>query len=179
MNLQRNNETRGRAGMTLVEMMIAITAGLMVIAVVGQLTLYTARSFVALGNYDALDQASQNALDTLSRDIRQTKALLPLGSTNQLVFQDWDGAQLTYTYDPAARTFTRTKNGQSKVLLTQCDVWTYSLYQRNVSNSFSFYSTSDVTTAKLIALNWKCSRQILQKKVNTESVQTATIVMRN
>ena len=32
---------------------------------------------------------------------------------------------------------------------------------------------------KLVDLNWRCSRQILQQKVNTESVQTAKIVIRN
>jgi hypothetical protein len=30
-----------------------------------------------------------------------------------------------------------------------------------------------------VDVSWKCSRQILGEKVNTESVQTAKIVMRN
>ena len=34
------------------------------------------------------------------------------------------------------------------------------------------------TGAKLIKLNWTCSRTILGQAVNTESVQTAKIVMR-
>src|SRR5262245_28938579 len=183
MNLQRNItsskiETSRRSGMTLVEMMIAVLAASAVMAVVAQLTLYTARSFVALGNYDALDQASQNALDILSRDVRQTRTLTSF-TTNQLIFQDFDGGQLIFTWDPSTRTFTRRKGTQTKVLLQQCDFLAFTIYQRNVSNDFSFYKATTPDTAKLIALNWRCSRQILQKKVNTESVQTATIVMRN
>jgi hypothetical protein len=33
--------------------------------------------------------------------------------------------------------------------------------------------------AKLVDVSWLCSRKILGRKVNTESVQTAKIVMRN
>jgi hypothetical protein len=164
--------------MTLVEMMIAVTAGLAMMAVVAQLTMFTAKSFVALGNYDELDQASLNALDILSRDVRQARNLTAF-TTNQLTFMDYDGSALIFTWDPTARTFTRRKGTQTKVLLQQCDFLTFSVYQRNPSNNFSFWPASTPDQAKLIALNWRCSRQILQKKVNTESVQTATIVMRN
>jgi hypothetical protein len=37
----------------------------------------------------------------------------------------------------------------------------------------------DLTICKVINMNWKCSRAILQQKINTESVQTAQIVLRN
>jgi prepilin-type N-terminal cleavage/methylation domain-containing protein len=176
--LSSRKETSRRSGWTLVEMLIAVTAGSIVLLAVAQLTLFTAKSFVALGNYDALDQSSQNALDILSKDIRQTQALTSF-STNQLVFKDWDGSVISFTWDPNARTFTRTKGGQSKVLLQQCDFLSFSMYQRVCSNNFVWNTTTDPKLAKLIALNWKCSRQIFQRKVNTESVQTATIVRRN
>src|ERR1041385_3261271 len=91
--------TNGRSGMTLVEMMVAVVAATLVMAVVAQLTLYTARSFVALGNYDTLDQASLNAIDIMSRDIRQTRGLTSF-ATNQLIFVDYDGGQLTYLWNP-------------------------------------------------------------------------------
>ena len=69
-----------------------------------------ARSFVALSNYNDLDQASRNALDTMSREIRQTRSLTSY-ATNQLVFQDFDGAQLTYVWNPSpsVRTLSRIK----------------------------------------------------------------------
>lgn len=37
----------------------------------------------------------------------------------------------------------------------------------------------DLSLCKLIKVYWKCSRNILGQKVNTESVQAAQIVLRN
>jgi prepilin-type N-terminal cleavage/methylation domain-containing protein len=165
-------------GMTLVEMLIAVAIGSLVFAAIGKLTLFTARSFVALGNYNDLDNASRNALDTLSREIRQTKALTQY-NTNKLVFTDYDGLSLTYEWDATARTLTRSKSGQVQVLLRQCDSLMFGKSQRNPSNNFGFYASTDAKTTKLIDVSWRCSRQIFQKKVNTESVQTAKIVIRN
>ena len=116
----------------------------------------------------------------MSHDIRQTRSLTSF-TTNQLVFEDYDGGQLRFFWNPApnARTLTRIKGAQTKVLLQQCDYLSFSVFQRNPSNGFYFFPAATPATAKLVAVNWRCSRQILQQKVNTESVQTATIVIRN
>jgi len=63
---------RTRSGGSLLEMMITSSVGMIVMAAVASLSLFTARSFVASGNYADLDRASFVALDTLSRDIRQS-----------------------------------------------------------------------------------------------------------
>ncbi|HLP76194.1 MAG TPA: hypothetical protein VK327_04685, partial [Candidatus Paceibacterota bacterium] len=76
-------------------------------------------------------------------------------------------------------TLSRVKNGQTTVLLRQCDYLCFGIFQRNPSNDFNFYPASSWTSAKLVNVSWRCSRQIFQKKVNTESVQTARIVIRN
>jgi len=175
-----NRKKIGCRAMTLVELMVAVTIGAIILAAVGKLSLFTARSFVALGNYSDLDQASRNALDIMSREIRQTRALTTY-ATNQLIFQDYDGAQLTYVWDPNPNvlTLSRIKGAQTKVLLRQCDFLSFGIYQRNPSNNFNFYPVASPAAAKLINVSWRCSRQIFQKKVNTESVQTAKIVIRN
>jgi len=166
------------SGMTLPEMMIAVLVGSIVFAAVATLSIFGARSFVAMGNYADLDQASRNALDVMSRDIRQTKALNTFSAT-KLVFQDTDTNTLTYTYDPSARTLTRLKGTERTILLKQCDYLNFDISQRNPSNQFNFYPASSAATAKLIDVSWKCSRTILGAKINTESVQTAKIVIRN
>src|ERR1041384_5324486 len=93
-----------RRGMTLVELMVATALAAIVFTIVGALVVYTSRSCVALGNYNGLDEASQNALDTLSREIRMTRQLAPNGySQSQLTFVDWDGqTNLTYKWNPPA-----------------------------------------------------------------------------
>jgi prepilin-type N-terminal cleavage/methylation domain-containing protein len=175
--LTARKKSQSRA-MTLVELMVAVAAGAIILAVVAKLTLYTARSFVALSNYNDLDQKSVIAVDVMTRDIRQTKGLTAF-ATNQLTFTDYDGMPLVYSWNPGTLTLSRTKGAQTRVLLRQCDYLNFAIYQRNPSNSFYFYPTASLTEAKLIDVNWRCSHQILQKKVNTESVQTARIVIRN
>src|SRR5258707_14680982 len=64
-----------RRGWTMVEMMVAIGAGSLLLTAVAQITVFTARSFVAMGNYADLDRASRNALDVISREIRQAKSV--------------------------------------------------------------------------------------------------------
>jgi len=170
-------------GMTLVELLIAMSIASLVLIAVGCLSLYVCRSYAALANYSDLDQASQHALDSMSRDIRQTMGLIGYntnGGQQTLVFSNWDGTHLTYTWTPASRELVRKETGQADtVLLTQCDSLFFDLSQRNPSNNFTFYPISGTNTAKLVDITWTCSRQILQAKVNTESVQTAKIVIRN
>jgi prepilin-type N-terminal cleavage/methylation domain-containing protein len=168
-----------RAGMTLVEMMVAIAIASIVFAAVGSLAMFTSRSFVAMGNYSDLDRVSCNALDQMSRDIRQTRGLSAYSST-KLTFNDYDGTPLIFEYDANDSTLIRKKGSVKTVLLTQCDLLSFNISQRNPSNDFTFYGvSSNLNTAKLIDVNWRCSRKILGNKVNTESVQTAKIVLRN
>jgi prepilin-type N-terminal cleavage/methylation domain-containing protein len=174
------------SGLTLVEMMIAVALGVLLLGIIASLTWYTAQSFVALGNYDDLDRYSRTALDTMSRDIRQARSLVSY-QTNRLVFQDYDGAtNLTYAWNPGTRILARQKANITTVLLTNCDRLTFTISQRSPSNNFKFYpainhitGTFDPTMCKLVDVSWTCSRQIRGQAVNTESIQTAKIVLRN
>jgi len=170
----------GRVGSSLVEMMIAISVGMIAMAAVGSMSLFTARSFVACANYADLDRASFTALDTLSRDVRQSRDLTSF-HTNKLVLVDNDSLPLVYEYKPSTGLFTRTKNGQTQVLLKECEFLKFAIYQRNPTNGWAWYpvSSNSIGTTKLIDVSWKCSRTILGSKANTESVQTAKIVIRN
>ena len=176
---------RRRSAFTLPEVLVSSGIGGIVLAAVAALSLFSSRSYVAIGNYMDLDRSSRNALDQLTREIRQTIALASY-ATNQLVFTDFDTNALTFTWNANNKQLTRTKNGTTKVLLEQCDYLAFHICQRNpIPGQFDFYpatNTAGVYTpslCKLVDVSWRCSRQILQKKVNTESVQTAKIVLRN
>ena len=172
-------------GMTLVEVMIASALGTMALAAVMAFSFYSARSFAAVGNYVDLDMKSRNALDRMSQEIRQADGLRADGySDTQLVFTGkdpvtGDAYTLSYTYDPAGKTLTRTKGEDRQVLLTQCDSLKWYMYQRNMTNGTDHpIPTTDPNACKLIQLTWVCSRDILGKTANTESVQSAEIVIR-
>jgi prepilin-type N-terminal cleavage/methylation domain-containing protein len=167
-----------RAGMTLIELLMATGIGAVVATGALSLTAFGARSMVAMGNYTELDRHSQNALDTLTRDIRQANGLDTFAD-HQIRLRYPDGSSCTYTYNAEQRTLSRNLNGQSKVLLEQCDSLQFSVSQRNHTNEFAFAPATTLNTVKLIDVTWKCSREIRGEKLNTESIQTAKIVLRN
>jgi hypothetical protein len=170
-----------RLAMTLMEVVVCAAIGSVALAVAMKVWVFTACGFAAMQNYADLDRCSQNALDVMSRDARQAKALVNY-STNRLVFTnlaDCTPSSFSYTYDPVARTLTRVYGSDTRVLLHDCDFLTFNISQRCPSNNFTFYQVTDPSQAKLIDVAWKCSRQIYGQKVNTESMQSAKIVIRN
>jgi prepilin-type N-terminal cleavage/methylation domain-containing protein len=179
-------------GFTLIEMLMASGILSLLIVMLTTLGFFTARSFVTMGNYMDLDDQSRNTADMLGRDIRNASALLSYTNTSTLESLTFTNATLgqttTIKYDPNARTVVVSQNtGGTTVVqtnLTQCDQWNFALYSRAPNtNSFStnivFFSTANASLCKVVDLTWQCSRTIFGAKVNTESVQTAQIVLRN
>jgi type II secretory pathway component PulJ len=182
-----------RLGMSLVEVMVATAIGMMVLASVASLSLYGARSSLALNNYTDLDSKSRYALDVISRELRQATAVTDFQTTGT---NSWltltnatQGVTVTVTYNANQRTVTMDKTGQQTLTnLTECDQWSVGLYQRTpwvTSTNVFFYPATnssgaiDNSLCKLVSLSWKCSRSIMAQKVNTESVQAAQIVLRS
>jgi len=174
-----HGHTKQNAGFTLVEVMVASTLALLVVAAIGSLSWYSSRSFAAIANYVDLDQASQLALDKMSQEVRQACQLVNYSPTS-LSLLDVDKNPLQFIYDPEARTLVRVSNGETNRLLTGCDFLQFSKYQHTtISNTFDAYDPAYLTNTRLIQVTWVCSRKILGAKVNTESVQSAKIALRN
>ncbi len=146
-----------------------------------------------MGNYISLDRKSRNTLDVLSREIRNATGVVAFNTNLPARWLTLTNASqataVTLTYDSNARTLVMTKTGQAaQTYLTECERWDFGLFSRAPllsTNNITFYSATnttgvmDVTLCKLISMSWKCSRTVLGSKFNTESVQTAQIVMRN
>jgi prepilin-type N-terminal cleavage/methylation domain-containing protein len=182
----------GARGMTLIEMMIAVGLGSMLLAMAASLWLFGSRSFAAMSNYTDLDARSRNALDQMSRDIRQATgvtAFQKTGSTKWLTVTNTAlGKGATYTWSGSTGQLVCRRAGEAdRVYLTGCDSWDFELYQRapQKGGDYVFWPATnkagayDLSICKLINMKWKCSRTILGSKLNTESVQTAQVVLRN
>jgi len=168
-----------RAGLSLLEMMVAMGIGTIVIAATVQLYLQTNRAFLAQFNYVDLDSQSREALDRMSQQIRQATALTNGSSTN-LLFIDSDGAMLSFTYNPVSRRLIRTKGTSSTVLLKGCDALTFLMFQRNpVGGNGDFVACTNASACKLVQIAWTCSRDMITSRAHTESIQTAKIMLRN
>jgi hypothetical protein len=171
--------------MTLIEMLIAMSVGVLVMAVVGVLSVYALRSFTAMGNYADLEAKSRIALDKITRDVRQATGVVSysydafeprLCLTNAL-----EGSRFTYVWYAQERVLECEKDGHpTSVYLTECDEWRFTLFQRTPlpGSTNAFYPTTDPAACKMIEMSWKCSRTMLGRKWNSESTQTARIVLR-
>jgi prepilin-type N-terminal cleavage/methylation domain-containing protein len=168
------------AGWTLLEMMIGVTVFSVASAAVGTAYLFSLRSFQALSNYSILDQQNREAIDLLTREIRQANSVSSY-STNfikSLSLVDADLGTVTYSFDPLRHRMLRTKNGMTQVLLTNCSLINFNLGMRPPSTNYGYYPTASLDEAKIVDLTWKTSRSLPGGVVNSEDVQTARIVIR-
>lgn len=174
-------------GMTIAEMWLAIAVASVVISALLAFSLYAGKSFAAITNYVDLEQKSQIALDTLTREIRQTVGVKSYSTmslhgqliTNSLTFMlDTNNNNVTYAFTNGA--LMRMQNGVQRMLLTNCDYLSFVMLQRNsaTNNTFDQFPAGLPATCKEVTVTWVCSRSILGSKINTESVQTAKIVIR-
>ncbi len=171
--------SRRQSALTYLEMMFALAIGSVVMAGVMETWLITSRSFAAMANYCDLDDQSRNALDNITRDLRQSK-VVSYYSTNTLTCSNIDGTTFTYGWDPASQIVYKSQRGQTNVLLTGCTYLCYQIFFRNPTNLFWFpyTATNQPSLTKLVQVDWCCSRRILNQ-YNTESMETAKIVLRN
>ena len=179
---------RAFAGFTLIEMMVGLGLGSIVMTMVAALSVYTSRAFYSMSNYVDLDVHSRNAVDIIGRELREATAVTGCNNTNSssrfITFTNVSAAtSATLTWSKDRATLVLSKTGQpDQTLLTGCDKWSTSLYTRapNVgSSSLTFNTATNLSDCKLVNMSWKCSRTILGSKINTETVQTAQIVLRN
>jgi hypothetical protein len=167
-----------RQGFTLIETMISMITGSVILGSVLFTCCVSNSSMIAIGNYNNLNQASRNTLDIMSRDLRNTAVVTSLSSNQVTVSNTITGDTINYSWD-GTNAFTRTINGVRTVMLTGCDALFFNGYQRNPTNDLQFLPASTVSQVKLINVSWRCSRKVLGAKLNTDSVQTAQICIRN
>ena len=165
-------------GWTLVETLVTLFGGSAVLGSILTTGSAVTNSMAAILNYNDLNKASRNTLDVMSRDLRNTAVVTCLSTNQVTVTNSITGDVVNYAWDGTNR-FTRTFNGASTVMLTGCDTLIFNGYQRNPTSNLQFVPAHTPAETKLISVSWRCSRQILGAKINTESVQTAQNCIRN
>jgi hypothetical protein len=178
--------------MTLMEVMVGLALSGTLIAIAASLWVFASRNFAAMVNYADLDGKSRNAVDQMSRSIREATQLADFQMTGNTkwftVTNTILGTGATYTWRSSNRTVACKRSGEAEqVYLTQCDRWDFVPYQRSPQKNGNYAFVPATNTAgvydgslcKLINMTWKCSRTLLGTPRNTESVQTAQVVLRN
>jgi Tfp pilus assembly protein PilV len=175
-----------RRAWTLVEMMVAV--GIFSLASIGLMGLYlfSVKSMASMYNYCLLDQYNRQAMDQLTREIRQATMVLNY-TTNSITIRasnnDGSTSDVTYSFSPSTKKMLRTSSdGTSKALLNDCSLLSFQLFTRCPSNavfgSFPVAVDNWSNTVKVLQLTWKTSMSLPSGIVNSENVQTARIVIR-
>ncbi len=176
---------RRQRGFTLVDLSVSMAVSGVILVALISFSVYAGKSFAALENYVDLEQKSQNALDIMTRDIRETRGLSSYSTTthngqsitNALTFQDFDAQPLAFRF--TNNVLVRSKGGVDTTLLTNVDYLTFQIFQRNpIAGTYDQYPTAQAANCKLVSVSWVCSRSVVGSRLNTESVQTAKIVIR-
>lgn len=176
---------RRRSAFTLIEVIIAGGILSLALAGVGAFFLNTLRSGAALSNYALLDQANRYAMDSLTQEIRQAREITSFATNPpSITIVDGNGETITYMFLPESRQMVRSAaDGSRRVLLDNCNLLQFNLFQRNPSNAtFGVFPVAPDNwrrTAKMIQLTWKTSiTNSPYPTINSENVQTARIVIR-
>lgn len=168
----------GKGGFTIVEFMITVALAAVIVGQTCALWLYTSRAFAAQMSYAGMDQRSMHALDTLSQEIRQCRALTNF-TTTRVTFLDYDNKALTFVFEKGA--LIRLKSGSKpKILLKDCVAGEFAMFQRSpIAGGFDYFEVKDPALCKAIEVRWTCSRNSAATSPRTtESMQSARIVMR-
>ena len=174
-SLRRKASARG---FTIVEFLMAVAIAGVILSQTCLLWLYSSKCFAGQMGYADMDQKSQLALDTLSRSIRQCRALTNF-TTTRVTFLDHDNKALTFAFD--AGRLVRIKTGSApKILLKDCTDGEFVMYQRTpIAGGFDYHPVTNSALCKAVEVRWNGARKFSPTSPNaSESMQSARIVMR-
>jgi len=173
-------------GMSVIDLLTTVGVASIVLTVLMSFYLFALRGVGAIGNYTQMDGKSQQAVDLMLREVREANLVVDYQNKSSGAWLKLANTTVspsvtnTFTWDPTTGYLTWDKTGQAtRILLSGCDDWTFTFYIRVPDSNGVFYSTTDASACKLINMSWKCSRTNIKQKMNTESVVTAEVVLRN
>jgi len=174
-----------RGGWTLPEMMISVGVGTLILASVLTVMIFMVRTLDATGNYSDLDRQSRNALDRMTREIRNSGDLTNYTATT-MSFLNQNGTSLNFTYNTNTQILSFTNTDSTAMdtggtLLKGCTFLQFNFFQRNPASgtTMTFTNTSTANQVKVIVINWICRRTNYLTLTDSESIQTAKVVLRN
>lgn len=184
---------KSRLAFTLMEVLIASTLFGIAGLALGSIYLYSTRTFGALANYATLDQNNRNAMDRMTKEIRECMQVIGVdtdtnGNNYAIHIINTDGDNVTYSFDSGNQTLTRTDipNGSkvqlpTQVMVPNCQVLSFTVGQRTPDNTnFDTYPWNPGASIQVLDMTWKAWKRIPGTEVGTsEEIQTAHVVVRN
>ena len=176
------HEARTAKGFAIPGTLLNITAGGLLLAATATVCLCNTHKLAAMASYPELSSQNQDATSFIINDIRKANSLQH-ASADRVVLKcgsPGNTTLITYTYDPAARTLTRTDGRSTQTVLTDLEGFSFSFFQRpSATAAFNSFAPATAATARMVSCHWSCTRKIAGAKVNSERVDLAPVVLRN
>src|SRR5262249_4274271 len=127
-SLRSSGGRKAASGFTLVEAMVSLGISSVVMSTIVLVSVYSSRAFSGMSNYVELSMKSRYALDVLSREFRQSTAVIACQTNAGLRYIALTNTEsatgIKVAWDTNAATLTFEKTGEpAKTLLTGCDNW--------------------------------------------------------
>lgn len=167
-------------GFTLVELMIGAGLSSFILAGVLSSFLFIGRSGANVQNYNDMESQARKALESFAEDTRQASGIVWNSAVS--VGLTVNGATVTYAYDSAAKTFSRTAASTTRTLVSGITSFNFSAY--NISGTaLSLASAADLTaangTTKQLQISLEAARTSTTVVAATNTVLSARFIMRN
>lgn len=115
-------KTSSRSGLTLVELMVAMSLSLLVLGGVLGTVLFISRTSIRISNYSAMEQQTTRSLEFLARELRMAQSITSSGAPITQITLSVPNATsgtytVAYTYDSAAHTLNRQQAGHAATVI--------------------------------------------------------------
>lgn len=169
---------------TLLEMMISVAVAAVILAAIASTYIFASRTLDATANYAELDRQSRNALDQITSALRQAGAITNMTSTTIWMTSDTNAGSpypMMLNWHSNTSTLEYTVNNVTNVLLKGCAFAKFSYFKRNPSNDTTmlFFTSNIPSETKVVVMDWICKKTNSLTLTDSESVQTAKVVLRN
>jgi len=180
---------RAAGGFTLVEVLIAATLGVFVLAGVLTANLQVIRGGVRLGQYVEMDAQVRRALAFLSRDLKAATAVTWNGNSDITLTIPTSGgatAQVTYAWTAATGAFFRVAGASSKTLVGRLELVRGIPAAANGAAGLTFarfdrdgVAATTNEAIKSVQINMTLSRSGRSSTANSSNMVSATFTLRN
>lgn len=168
-----------RGGFTLVEVLIASSLSLVILAAVLSTFLFIGKGSIRLAHYTDMEGDARSALHLFSQDARQASAAAwTNANTLNLTV---NGQTVTYSYDALAATFTRKQgSAAATVLVANIKTFSFSAYQITGTQLSLTGSLSSVNAAvKMIQITLDLERSDTSVGKTSSQIISSRCVLRN
>ncbi len=116
-------KTNNRRGVTLVELMVAMTLGILVIGAVMSVYTFISKSAVRISNYNDMEREATLGLERLGRELRMAQSVVSSGNPiTQITLSVPDAVgtgshAVVYAYNASPKTLTRRVGSDTQVIV--------------------------------------------------------------